>query len=167
MTTPLNTNFVQPTKYLLTFDRIPEVVYFCQSVNLPGVSVTEIAYATPLTDVFYPSTKLEYRPFTITFIVDESLQTLITLQNWFKSFADPKSTQEKQELLALAGNKYVTDATLSILTALNNPIAKVSFYNVFPTVLSDIAFDTTLSADSIVTATVTFRYDYYDLIAST
>jgi len=39
---PENTNLLQPTKFLLTFDRIRATQYFCQSVNLPGVSLGEV-----------------------------------------------------------------------------------------------------------------------------
>ena len=36
---PQNTNYLQPSKFLLSFDRMPTVQYFCQEVNLPGVSM--------------------------------------------------------------------------------------------------------------------------------
>ena len=57
--TPQNTNFLQPSKFILTFGRLPTVQYFCQNANLPGVSVGSTPYATPLIDVPIPGSKLK------------------------------------------------------------------------------------------------------------
>ena len=40
---PQNTNYLQPTKYILTLDRIPTVQYFCQEANVPGISLGQAA----------------------------------------------------------------------------------------------------------------------------
>ena len=87
--TPQNTNPLQPTKFLLTFSRIPTTQYFCQEVNIPGVSLGEVDRVTPFLDMFSPGTKLKYDPLDISFIVDESLQSWKDLYNWFISIADP------------------------------------------------------------------------------
>ena len=58
--------------------------------------------------------------------------------------------------------KNYSDATLTVLSALNNPIVRIKFTNVFPITLNDIGFDTSLSADTIITADATFMYDYYE-----
>ena len=72
--TPQNTNLLQPTKYLLTFSRMPTVQYFCQAVNLPGVSVGQAPLNFPSVDVYAPGNKITYNNFMITFTVDEQLQ---------------------------------------------------------------------------------------------
>ena len=165
--TPQNTNLAQVTKHLLVFQRIPTVQYFCQSVNIPGVSVSGISRSTPFTDLWYPSTKMEYNQFDITFLVDEGLTTWKTLQDWFRAVASPKSFDEKNTLLQLQGGSKFSDATVTLLSALNNSIAQVYFHNLFPLSLGDLTFDTTQSADNILTSTATFRYDYYDLLPVT
>ena len=55
-----------------------------------------------------------------------------------------------------------SDATLTVLSSLNNPILRVKFYNLFPISLSDIMFDSAQSADDIITADATFIFDYFD-----
>jgi hypothetical protein len=57
-----------------------------------------------------------------------------------------------------------SDATLTILSALNNPIARVEFVNMFPVSLSDIYFDTKQSADDIITADATFVFDQFKIV---
>ena len=45
---------------------------------------------------------------------------------WFWGYmTSPKSFDEKNSLLQLQGNKPVSDATVTLLSALNNPIARV------------------------------------------
>jgi hypothetical protein len=158
---PQNTNPLQPTKYLLTFDRISTVQYFCQTVNLPGVSLGEVVRPTPFLDMYSPGTKLTYSPLDVNFIVDEELATWKNLYMWFTSIADPDGFEKRDHDRELQRNKHFSDATLTVLSALNNPILRIHFRNVFPSTMSDINFDTTLSADNIVTVNATFRYESY------
>jgi len=166
---PQNTNFLQPTKFLLTFDRITTVQYFCQSANIPGVGLGEAPLNFPGLDVFAPGNKLEYSPFNISFLVDEKLQSWQELHSWFRSIASPEGTDERNTLRALQNNGKVlktsySDATLTVLNNLNNPVVRVQFINCFPTSLSDINFDTKQSADDILTTDATFRYDYFNFL---
>ena len=110
-----------------------------------------------------------YNPFSIHFTIDESLNGWRQLHDWFRSIASPVSFEERNRLTALQNaNKTsssldsYSDATLTVLSALNNPILRVKFINVFPITLSDIIFDTTQSADNIVTADCVFTFDYFD-----
>jgi hypothetical protein len=166
--TPENTGYLQASKFLLTFDRIPNVQYFCQTVNLPGVSIGQATINTPTLDVFSPGNKLTYDKLNVTFIVDESMVTWQELYKWFRSMGSPEGVTEKNYLSAMQNQfaskdkKYYSDATLTILSALNNPITNIRFINLFPVSLSDIQFDTQSSADSIITATATFHYQQFD-----
>ena len=170
--TPNNTNFLQPTKFILTFDRIPTVQYFCQNANIPGVSISGANFATPLRDIPIAGNKLEYNEFNIKFIINEDISSWIELYNWFRSIAAPTSLSDRtnQNTLQTKSLKipekqpnYYSSATLTIMSALNNPINKVSYYRMYPVSLSDINFDTTLSAETIITADATFRYEYFDI----
>jgi hypothetical protein len=158
---PENTNLLQPSKFLLTFNRISTVQYFCQNVNLPGISLGEVVRATPFLDMYSPGTKLDYTPLDISFIVDEELKTWTNLYDWFTSIADPDGFEGRHEHKELQTIKHFSDATLTVLSSLNNPILRISFTNVFPLTLSDIRFDTTQSADNLVIASATFRYQSY------
>ena len=76
------------------------------------------------------------------------LVRLKLLQNQFK----------KQSL------KTYSEATLSILSATNNPILRVQYHGLFPISLSDVQFDTTLSADTIITADANFGFEYFEFM---
>lgn len=163
---PENTNPLQPTKFLLTFSRISTAQYFCQSVNLPGVSLGEINIPTPFLDMYSPGTKLSYDPLEMEFIVDEDLQSWKNIYDWFLSMADPDGFERREGSRELQSNKHFSDATLTILSALNNPIIRIQYVNVFPLSIGDIQFDTTKSADTIVTARATFRYQSYKYLTA-
>jgi hypothetical protein len=40
---------------------------------------------------------------------------------------------------------------------------RIKFTNPFPTSLTDLEFDTTLSAEDHMIASASFRYDYFDI----
>ena len=159
--TPENTDLLQPTKFLLTFERIRAAQYFCQQVNLPGVSLGEVNRATPFLDMFSPGTKLTYEPLDVEFIVDEELQSWKNIYDWFLTMADPDGFEKRDGSKELQKLKHFSDATLTILSGLNNPILRIQYTNVFPLSINSIQFDTTQSSDTILTARATFRYQSY------
>ena len=168
--TPQNTNPLQASKFLLTFDRTGAVPYFCQSVNIPGVSVGQAPINFPSLDVYSPGNKITYNNLNINFMVDEGMVGWQNLHDWFRSFASPDGTDERNLKTALQ-NQYTktskrqySDATLTVLNNLNNPVIRVQFINVFPVSLSDITFDTRMTADDIITADAMFVYDQFKFI---
>jgi hypothetical protein len=108
----------------------------------------------------------------MTFLVNEDVQSWKDLHDWFRSFASPDGTDERNLKTAIQ-NQYnnmasdkqqYSDATLTVLSALNNPILRVEFTNMFPVSLSDIMFDTKQSADDVITADATFVYDQFKFV---
>ena len=166
--TPSNTNFLQPSKFILAFNRLPTVQYFCQTVNLPGVSLGSWDYSTPLLDVPIVSSKLSYNEFKITFYIDENISSWNELYKWFLSIAAAGNVQDRPTFTSLQNKNtpkpsMYSDASLVIMSALNNPLRRIDFYRMFPISLSDIQFDTTQSADTVITADAVFKYQYFDI----
>ena len=166
---PQNTNLLQPTKFLLSFDRIASVQYFCQEANIPGINLGQATYNTPFMDIPVAGNKLTYNPFNVTFTVDEKVNSWNQINLWLRAIAAPTGFDERNNLTARQ-NAYkkqtltsYSDATLIVLSALNNPILRVRFINAFPLSLSDIQFDTTQSAENIITGTASFAFEYFDI----
>ena len=153
---PENTNFLQPTKYVLTFPEVPDMIYFCQKANIPGVSLGQAIQETPNLDLFHSGTKISYNTFDVTFLVNEDLSAWTTIYNWMKDLSSVETTYTKRK----EGRKQ---AVLTVMSNQNNPKLRVKLMNLFPTSLSDLEFDTTLSAEEHITATVSFRYDWFEL----
>jgi len=166
--TPSNTNFLQPSKFILAFNRLPTVQYFCQEANIPGVSVGGTEFNTPFTDVPIAGSKISYGDFTVSFIVDEQIQSWSELYKWFLAIAAPTSLQDRtrynqEQNQYTAKASYYSDATLTVMSALNNPLVRINFHRMYPVNISDIKFDTQQSADTIITASATFKYEYFDI----
>ena len=54
-------------------------------------------------------------------------------------------------------------AVLTVMSNQNNPKLRVKMLNLFPISLSDLEFDTTLSAEEHISATASFRYDLFEI----
>ena len=168
---PSNPNFLQPNKFQLNFARSPNVQYFCQSLSVPGISMSEVPQMTPFVDIYVPGEKAIYDLLNITFLVDEELKSWIEIHDWIRAMTFPKEFAEYGKLDRL--NKYTThvqtktpqysDATVTLLSSSNTPYYKFKFYGVFPTTLSTFVMSATDSPDTVVTADATFRYMYYDI----
>jgi hypothetical protein len=161
---PQNTNLLQPTKFLLVFSRLPSVQYFCQTVNIPGVSLGEVVRETPFLDMYSPGTKLKYDPFDIDFLIDEELTSWKNMYDWFISIADPDGFEKRDGSIEIQKIKHLSDATLTILSGLNNPLVRIQFRNTFPLTMTDLNFDTKESADTIMSCKATFRYESYNYL---
>ena len=61
------------------------------------------------------------------------------------------------------GNSLTANASLLILNSSYRPFLKVRFYDIFPTFLSGIDFDSTLPDTDNIIASVNFAYSYFDI----
>lgn len=170
---PTNKSLLQTNKFKLNFGAIPAITYFCQTVNLPGLSLNEITRDTPFIDLFVPGEKLSYETLNITFLLDEDLMSWMQLHNWIRAITFPTEFDEFKDLdrlsqvsanRARAGLKpQYSDATVTVYTNKNNPNIRINFKDVFPTSLSSIVFNATDTADNIATADASFRFSYYNI----
>jgi len=166
---PSNPNFLQPNKFVLNFSRLPNMQYFCQSVTLPGISMSEVPQNTPFVDVYLPGEKAIYDILNVTFMVDEMLIAWKEVHDWIRAMTFPVDFEEYRNLPNLNSNRMpklkpqYSDATITVLSSSNNPIYKFIFYDVFPTTLSTIILSTADGPDTIPTSDASFRYSYYDI----
>ena len=166
--TPANPNVLHPNKFVVTFAALPDVQYWCQSVNVPGINLGEVPRFTPFIDLYSPGEKLSMNPFSMTFTVDEELFGWMEVYVWMRGLAFPKDFSEYKNLdqrftAWKTPMPQFSDATLVILDSKQNPKIRVKFLNCFPTSLTDILLSATSSPESAVTADAVFRYDLFDI----
>lgn len=170
--TPPNSNYLQSSKFQVVFPRITSVTYFCQSVNIPGISVLPARQPTPFVDLYRPGDKLEYETFDISFIVDEELWSWQIIHDWMRGYSFPCSFEEyanmnRESIQTLHSPRpQYSDGYLMTLTALNNTRTIIKLIDAFPVALSGITFDSKQSADLTMTATAKFRYQLYNFSRS-
>ena len=162
---PTNTSLLQPTKFQVVFARTPAITYFCQSINIPGLSISELPRPTPLITQYVPGNKLMYETFNIKFLLDEDLRSWFEIHDWLRGLAPGQSTDEYKKLVhtnAPFGGIY-SDAQMTVNTNNNNSNIKINFKNCFPINLSRIDFSSELSAENTMTADVTLRFEYFNI----
>jgi hypothetical protein len=166
---PQNPNLLHGNKFQLNFSRLPNMQYFCQSVSVPGISLSEAFQPTPFIDVYAPGEKAIYDLLTVTFMVDEELKSWLEIHDWMRAMTFPENFEEYKQLGRLSRNQgnldkpQYSDGVLTILSTANNPIYRFKFYDLFPTTLSTFIMNSQSSPEEIITADVTFRFTYYDV----
>lgn len=166
---PADTNLLQASKFLLTFDRLPYSSYFCTKVNIPGINVQELNQDTLFQNAPIPGNRVRYEPLEITFLIDEPMWAWTTIQDWLKGISFPESFEQyrnlslQKKLQISTDQPQYSDATLTVLSNKNNPILTVQFSLMFPISLGGINFDTGLDATHIITGTASFKYTNYDI----
>lgn len=149
--------------------RISNTQYFCQEANLPGVSLPEMPRPTSVVDLYVPGNKMVYNRFEITFTIDSDLKAWTDIHDWMRKLTTPVNNNEYKNLWTrdtVIDSKQMAqyaDGILTIMSGLNNPKFRIKYTNMFPTSLTDIQFKSTGSADDILTATASFRYDYFEI----
>ena len=163
-TIPDNKSFLSNNKFDFALDRIPNFTFLVQSANLPGISLSSSNFQTPLANIQLPGTQIVFSQLSLTFIVDEDMQSWYELYDWMFQLGNPEGIDKRGTLTGYPGspNNIVSDANLIIKTNSNNPNWRVRFHDLFPVDLSEIGFSTTESQE-FITSSVTFAYTYYKL----
>jgi hypothetical protein len=175
---PENLSLAISNKFRLSFSRIPEVTYFCQTVNVPGVSMSPTQFSTPFTDLPVPGDKIMYDEFRIAFLVDEDYKTWQSLYDWITAMTFPENFDQYKNLSTLRRNAtpggfrldesfdkapQYSDAILTVNTNKNNPNIRFKFVDLFPISIGTIDLSEEFSPDSPILCDAIFRYSYFTL----
>ena len=164
---PKNLNYFIPTGFKFMIQKIPNVNFFCQSCNLPGLSAGQWLQVTPLRDIPIAGDKVQYNELRVRFIIDEELKNWLEIYDWIKGLTFPED-QEQYRKLAEAdvpnpkGELY-SDGTLSILTSNKNVQYVAKFTELFPVDLTDIEMSSDVADSEVVAADATFAYATYKI----
>ena len=170
-----NRNFLSPIGFKFSIAKMPGVDFFCQAANIPSISCKEDPIYSVVNKFYMPGDELEYEPLFIRFLIDENMKNWYQCHDWMRTIATPKSQTEftysrkKLESQWQTGeeggdikNDWKSDCSLSILSSNYRVISEFVFKDCFPTSLSTINFDSSVSDINYFTAEITLRYDYYD-----
>ena len=190
-TSPLNRqptalDYSSPTQFRFLINQLPKVQYFTTEANLPGITLGEGQFNTPLKDIELLGDKLTYEDLTITFIVDENLENYIEMHTWLTGIGFPEDRKQFSEFRSTTSNMSVktrgesndigdvrastpelamtSDSVLTILTNKNNPVVECRFRDVFPTSLSGLSYSQNQTDVEYLTAAVNFKYTIYEII---
>lgn len=151
----LDNNLLSPLGFAFKMKRAPNVEFQVQQVSVPGMNLGAIQTPTPFVRITDPG-NITYDDLQITFLVGENLESYLEIFNWIEQLGRPDSF-----------NQYdyeKTDASLIILNSAKRAVFDIQFTDIFPTSLSGLDFDSTITDVQYVSVTATFSFDrfYYN-----
>jgi hypothetical protein len=169
--TPSNINPLSPVGFEFSIQKLPELSFFCQEVNLPGITLGEPEFANPFAKVPIPGETITYDQLIVQFLVDENMANYKAIYNWIIALGFPESytqytsllsEEERGSLNELASN--YSDAALTILNNNNRPSQSVQFVDLFPTNIDTLQFSSTQQDIQYLIGRATFRFSYYKFL---
>ena len=165
-----NRNFLSPGGFRFTLAKSPKIAYYCQSANIPAISVGELTQPTPFRPIPFEGV-LSYQTLSLRFLVDEGLENYLIIHNWMRGLGVPEKFKERQDMLDAnpnnftpgIGEKEFADGTLTVLNSNFQPSFNIVFRDMFPIALNTLEFDAALSDTEYFNSVVEFNYLDYEI----
>ena len=156
---PTNRNFLNPIGYILKLEKFEGVDFFCQTANVPDVSMPTTEVASPFRNLpIIPGGGVTFGDFSMRFIVDEDLVNYNSIHAWIRD----NGNADQMARVTSEDNIY-TNGQLHIVTSQYNPAFIVEFRDIFPVSLSGLQFDATMTDVEYITAEVVFKHQQFFL----
>jgi hypothetical protein len=151
---PLLSNYFQ-----FTLDRVPNMVYFCQSANIPGIAYGVAEQPTTMGyPVQVPTGAIRFEDLLLTFRVDENLTNWKEIHDWIRT-----TSNYENDASTLEYSQKASSATLTVTNSSYKPKIAVRFKQIFPKYLSSINFSITEKQSTEVLASVQFAFTGYTI----
>ena len=184
---PIIMDYASPIQFRFKCTKLPLVEFFCQTANVPSISLGEATVNTPLYDYPIPGDKVTYGSLDISFLVDENLNNYKELHDWILGLGFPKDNLQYANLAASSADTFpgstasaaatgtslkqpvseggiYSDATLTILNSKNVAKTEIRFQNLYPTTLGGLNYDIQASDVDYLTVSASFNYINYDIV---
>lgn len=137
-------------KFSLIFPSQPNVNFFVQQFTLPAIKINQVTVATRFVDYNEVGEKLQYEPFSLTFLVDKYSRNWASIFNWMKEITvDGSNVGRTDDIVLMVDGKEF-----------------IRFYGAWPTSLSGYELDSTIEKLTYVKANLTLNYDYLEYIGN-
>lgn len=162
MTSIIDKSFLSNNKYQFVINRLPNLVFYTQSVEVPGLTLSTVNTPSPYVTLPVAGQQLTFSQLTINYVMDEDFDAWFEIYDWMMSMGNPTSLNKLGNLTTTPGksNSISSDATLIVKTNSNNANIRFDFKDVFPTELAGFTLTSTEGQD-FISSSVTFTYTYY------
>ena len=164
-----NRNYMSPIGFQFSIARYPKVSFFSNKAGLPEISLGGAEQPNYLKQIMHPGDRVEYGELNIEFLVDEDMLNYTLIHNWMTGLGFPDSPQQFKDITTDNSGQddmklQYSDGTLGILNSNYNTIARVKFWDLYPTSLSTLEFSATDADINYFVATTTFNFLYYQIV---
>ena len=183
---PKELDYADPTKFKFSINKLPKVEFFTTQANIPGINLGESIFPTPFKAIPVQGDDLTFDNLEISFIVDEKLENYRELHQWLVGIGFPKGRTQFSSFKNANTDAFPTqagntgsatspgrpssvqamfgDATLTIMSAKNNPVIEVRFQDVYPVSLGALSYDQAAADVQYLSVTADFDYKIYDIV---
>ena len=179
---PTKLDYASPVQFRFKCSKLPEVEFFCQTANIPGIGLGVADVETPLKSIPFPGDKVTYQDLAISFIVDENLNNYKEIHDWIIGLGAPQNHTQFSTLRDTGTDRFpgqttnspnnntvpdggtYSDATLTVLNSKNIAVTEIRFHNIFPTSLGALSYDVQASDVNYLSVGVDFSYMYYEIV---
>lgn len=168
---PDNISPLSPNGFNFSITKLPGLSFFCQQVNIPGLTLGDPMQANPFASAPIPGESITYDTLNVQYLVDSRMENYKAIWNWVVALGFPNNYTQYtnfmnsgQETLYSELAKNYSDATLQILTPNNQTATTIQFVDLFPTSLDSMTFASTNSDVQYLVGNATFRYHYYKFL---
>jgi len=175
-------DYASPVQFRFKCSKLPEVEFFCQTANIPGIGLGVADVETPLKSIPFPGDKVTYQDLAISFLVDENLNNYKEIHDWIIGLGAPQNHTQFSTLRDTGTDRFpgqttnspnnntvpdggtYSDATLTVLNSKNIAVTEIRFHNIFPTSLGALSYDVQASDVNYLSVGVDFSYMYYEIV---
>ena len=185
--TPSKFDYASPIQFRFKMTKLPEVEFFVQTANIPGITLDEVQQPTRLKAIALPGSTLSFASLELSFLVDENLNNYKELHDWLIGLGTPESDSQFAGLLAAGSDRFAgstassaptgsntatplnegaiySDATLTVLNSKNIAKTEIRFKNVYPTSLGSLSYDIKASDVDYLQVGASFSYMGYEIV---
>lgn len=168
---PDNITPLSPNGFLFSIQKLPKLNFFCQQVNLPGITLGAPEFGNPFRMQPVPGESLTYDELTIQFLVDSEMQNYQQLYNWIVALGFPNEydqyttfiNEDDRGAISELSRNY-SDGILQILSGTNTVVKTIQFVEMFPVTIDSLMFQATSTDVQYLVGNATFRYGYYKFL---
>ena len=184
---PSKLDYASPIQFRFKMTKLPNVEFFVQTANIPGISLGSTTFETPLKSIAGVGDKISYQSLDVSFLVDENLNNYKEIHDWITGLGFPQDHKQFNTLLATGSDRFpgttsstaatgtsiaqpaseggiYSDATLTVLNNKNIAKTEIRFQNVFPISLGSLSYDIKASDVDYLQVSASFNYMYYDIV---
>ena len=165
---PSNINPLSSGGFKLSIQKLPEIEFWCNEANLPGMSIGAATQSTPFSQVPTPGDVINYDSLNVQFMIDAEMVNYKALWFWMYGIGFPESYDNFQELLdadtrGMTGNaaKIVSDGSLTILNNSFLPVKVIQFIDMWPTNINSLQLMANNSDVVYLMGNATFNYSHW------
>ena len=167
---PSNINPLSSNGFNFSIHKLPEVSFFCQEVQLPGLSLPAVEVLNPLGYNPFAGDVITWEDLTLQFLIDENMSNYKAIFNWLIGLGFPGDSQQFQDYIDTQDNfghrliKEFSDGTLQILGSNSQPVQTVKFIDLIPTNLNSLNFQSTNTDVTYLIGNATFKFNQFAFI---